>query len=229
MERSRAIEHLANLILQVQESHPVRVAIDGVDAAGKTSLADELVLPLNNAGRFVIRASVDGFHNSRSVRLQRGEFSPEGYYRDSFNYDAFISCLLQPLGPGGNRQYWTACYDFKQDAAVSTPIQAAPVDAILLVDGIFLLRPELRGYWDFSIFVQASFETTLQRALVRDQALLGDANRILERYQKRYIPGQQLYLAQAQPTRNADAILVNDDPDDVTIYFSFTNPVPKVI
>jgi hypothetical protein len=34
--------------------HPVRVAVDGVDAAGKTSLADELVGPLAARGRTVL-------------------------------------------------------------------------------------------------------------------------------------------------------------------------------
>jgi uridine kinase len=227
MERSLAIEHLTNLILPVQTPHPVRVAIDGVDASGKTTLADELALPLRRAGRTVICASVDRFHNPRATRMQRGALSPEGFYLDSFNYDAFISCLLQPLGPGGSRQYRSAWFDFQQDVAVSAPIQEAPADAILLVDGIFLLRPELRGYWDFSIFVQASFETTLRRALTRDRYLFGDANRITERYQERYIPGQQLYLAQAQPARNADVTLINDNPDDVTISYSFVNPAKR--
>jgi hypothetical protein len=40
----------------------VRVAIDGVDGVGKTTLADELVAPLQLLGRDVIRASIDGFH-----------------------------------------------------------------------------------------------------------------------------------------------------------------------
>jgi uridine kinase len=40
--------------------HPTRVAIDGVDAAGKTTLDDELAEVLRERGRGVIRASIDG-------------------------------------------------------------------------------------------------------------------------------------------------------------------------
>ena len=42
MQRSDLIQGLAEIILRISKSHPVRVAIDGVDAAGKTTLADEL-------------------------------------------------------------------------------------------------------------------------------------------------------------------------------------------
>jgi len=83
----------------------VRVAIDGVDAAGKTMLADELAVPIVERGRTVIRAAVDGFHNPRPARYRRGADSPEGYYRDSFDYAAILRDLLIPLGPEGNRQY----------------------------------------------------------------------------------------------------------------------------
>ena len=216
MDRSLAILQLSEIILQNRPSHPLRVAIDGVDAAGKTSLADELVKPLQQSGRCVIRASADSFQNPRAIRRQRGEFSPEGFYRDSYNYAALETCLLEPLGPGGNLVYTTACFDLRKDAAVDAPRLCAAPDAILLVDGIFLLRPELRGLWDFSIFVQAVFETTLPRALLRDQHL-GSPDLIRERYLKRYIPGQLLYLKEAQPEKTANTIIVNDTPEDVTI------------
>ena len=43
MSRSDLLSDLAVRITQIELDHPVRVAIDGVDAAGKTTLADELV------------------------------------------------------------------------------------------------------------------------------------------------------------------------------------------
>ena len=51
MERHNVIENLAKIINNIQLSHPVRIGIDGVDASGKTKLANELVDP--NSGRFV--------------------------------------------------------------------------------------------------------------------------------------------------------------------------------
>ncbi len=65
MNRRDTVEAVARLIVAVTRPHPVRVAIDGIDAAGKTMLADELAAAIRDCGRPVIRASIDGFHNAR--------------------------------------------------------------------------------------------------------------------------------------------------------------------
>jgi uridine kinase len=211
MRRALVLE-LARRIGRVERAHPLRVAIDGVDAAGKTTLADELVAPLMQLGRPVVRASIDGFHYPRAIRYRRGESSGEGYFRDSFNQTALIEVLLHPLGPDGDRRYRRAVFDFRTDSPVDAPLEDAASDAVLLFDGVFLLIPDLRPYWDFSIFVRASFETTIARAEVRDRQLFGTAALVRQRYEQRYVPGQRLYLAEAQPDRHASVIVDNDEP-----------------
>jgi uridine kinase len=165
----------AGAIESVTASHPLRVAVDGPPAAGKTTLADELALLLRTRGREVIRASIESFHLPRAQRYRRGEFSPEANHRDSFDYDTLCRVLLDPLGPDGDRRYQHAVYDFDTDTALSPPVTTAPADAVLLLDGVFLLRPELIGRWDLSIFVSAEFGRILDRARIRDLARLGSA------------------------------------------------------
>jgi len=217
MQRHDVILHLARRIAALQRPHPLRVAIDGVDAAGKTTLADELIAPLKHLGRPVIRASIDGFHNPRAVRYRRGEFSGEGYFRDSFNHAALIKVLLHPLGPDGNRRYRRAVFDFRTDSPIDAPLKDAASDTVLLFDGVFLLVPDLRPYWDFAIFVRASFETTVARAEVRDRRLFGNASDVRRRYEERYVPGQRLYLAEVQPERHATVTVDNEDPDKLIL------------
>lgn len=108
MEKTKVISELADIINEIRLTHPVRVGIDGVDCAGKTMLAEELVEPLRSRGREVIRASIDGFHNSSKIRYRQGRGSPKGYFEDSFNSDAVVNCLLSTLGPGGRGKYKTA-------------------------------------------------------------------------------------------------------------------------
>lgn len=107
-------------------SHPARVAIDGVDAAAKTALADELAGPLGARGRRVIRASIDGFHNPCAVRYRRGPDSPGGYYLDSFDHDALRASLLDPLGSGGDLRYRTATFDYRTESRAEPREQLAP-------------------------------------------------------------------------------------------------------
>jgi uridine kinase len=95
---------------------------------------------------------------------------------------------------------------------VSSPPATAPADAVLLLDGVFLLRPELTGLWDLSIFVSAAFEQILDRARVRDLARLGSTAEVERRFRTRYIPAQKLYFTTARPADHADIIVYNDEP-----------------
>ena len=56
MKSSELVKCLAEHVISIERTHPIRVAIDGVDASGKTMLADALVVPIQNAGKSVIRA-----------------------------------------------------------------------------------------------------------------------------------------------------------------------------
>ena len=207
MKRSTLIEMLAERVIGVTCPHPVRVAIDGVDGVGKTTLADELAAAVCACGRPVIRASVDGFHNPRTVRYRLGRNSPEGYFRDSFNHSALTTLLLAPLGPGGTRRYRRAVFNYRIDSGVTTPVETASEDAILLFDGVFLHRPELLSYWDLSFFLDAPFEVTIPRAAARE----GRSSDVNAPENRRYVEGQQLYLEGCEPKRAATIVINNEN------------------
>jgi uridine kinase len=212
--RSELLSRLAETIASVSVGHPVRVAIDGPPAAGKTTLADELAVVLRAQGRHVIRATIEGFLFPKAQRYRRGKYSPEGCYFDSHDHDTMCQVLLDPLGPNGDRKFQQSVYDRRTDTALRLPVAEAPADAVLLFDGVFLLRPELSDRWDLSIFVSVTSERTLDRARTRGEALAGSAASAAEierAWQDRYIPSQQLYFATARPTDRADIIVHNDE------------------
>jgi uridine kinase len=209
--RDEMLRRLADAVESVTVAHPTRVAIDGPPAAGKTTLADELAIILHARGRDVIRATIEGFLFPRAQRYRRGEYSPEGCYLDNHDYEALNRVLLDPLGPGGDRRFQHAVYDRTTDTALSPSVTTAPTDAVLVFDGVFLLRPELMDRWDLRIFVSTEFEKTLGRALIREQAVLS-APDIERRWRERYIPSQQFYFATGRPTDQADIVVHNDDP-----------------
>jgi uridine kinase len=206
--RTELLAQVAAIIAEMDPGWPLRVAIDGVDGAGKTTFADELVGPIKRQGRPVIRASVDSFHNPRAIRYFRGRDSSEGYFRDSFNYDALIENLLEPLGPNGSRLYRCAAFDYRTDSPVMAPMLRSRDNAVLLLDGIFLLRPELRAYWDLTIFLDVSFEVSAERTAKRDGNSSPDPNAPENR---RYVEGQKLYLSECTPKAAADLVVDNND------------------
>jgi uridine kinase len=103
-------------------------------------------------------------------------------------------------------------FDHRADAPVDVPAVRAADDALLLFDGVFLLRPELLDAWEVSVFVRVDPQESLRRALVRDAEVFGSAAEVERRYRVRYLPGQQLYLDTAEPLAHADLVLDNDDP-----------------
>jgi uridine kinase len=211
--RDEFVSRLAEAVLSVAATHPLRVAVDGPPASGKTTLADELAVVLRAQGRAVIRASIDDFLVHRALRYRRGRYSAEGCYYDAHDCVTLCRVLLDPLGPGGDRRFQHTAVE--TDTSSSRPVSTAPADAVLLFDGVFLLRPELIDRWDLRIFVSVPFEQTVDRAMSRGAERAGStahAAEIERSWRDRYIPAQQLYFAVARPTDHADIIMYNDQP-----------------
>jgi uridine kinase len=183
-DRARVLRDLANAIAQLDLGRPVRVAIDGLTAAGKTTLADEIAALLREE-RPVTRLSIDDYHRPPEQRHRRGRYSPEGYYHDTFDYPRFLAAL---------------------DALDVTP------NAVILVDGVFLLRPELDEAWDYRIFVEVDPAIAYQRSLQRDATWMGGEAEARRRHEQRYIPGERLYLEECDPISHADAVIENTNP-----------------
>jgi uridine kinase len=92
---------------------------------------------------------------------------------------------------------------------VQPPPQSAAKDAIVLIDGIFLLRPALLAFWDLTIYLDVNFEKSIERGVNRDAELLGSLEVARLRYQKRYVPGQKMYFRDAHPLDKADILIDN--------------------
>lgn len=218
--RQELLQRLAGAILRLALPGVTRVAVDGVDGAGKSVFGDELARLLAAAGRRVIRASVDSFHNPRGVRYRRGRLSPEGFFRDSYDYGQLRAALLDPLSPGGDGRYRSAVFDHRADSPISVPEAWAEAGDILMFDGIFLHRPELRPYWDYSVFLEVDVAVSVRRCAQRD----GSSPDPLSPENRRYVEGQQLYLRECEPQHHASVVVNNDNLD--APYLIRANPQP---
>lgn len=207
--RNALLDRLAATIATLHPDRRIRVAIDGVDGAGKTMFADALAPLVIATGRPAIRASVDDFHNPRAVRYARGQYSPDGFFLDSYDYKAFRRLLLDPVGPGGSGRYIAKHFDHRADQPVAPQPMQAPPAAALIVDGIFLHRPELRAYWDLSIFLQVDFTVSTARNAARDGT--PDATNPNSSSYQRYVVGQQRYFAECRPQQQADIVMQYND------------------
>jgi len=205
----RPSQHVAEAVLALPADRVRRVAVDGVDGAGKTHFADALGVELQVRGAKVIRVSADGFLNPPRTRHRRGRDSPEGFYRDSFDYGRMIRLLLDPLSPGGNREYIREVYDVRREREVRRLPELADDDAILVLDGIFVHRDELTRYWDYSVWLDVPFQVSIPRAAKRGLGIR-DADPDSPR-NRRYVEGQKLYMAECHPRERATVVIDNAD------------------
>lgn len=202
MNREELVTNLGDRILALRSDRVLKVAIDGVDGAGKTTLANELGRRLSDRGMSIVRAGVDGFHNPSAIRYRLGKHSPEGFFRNSFDLEQLRTALLEPLSAG--RPFRTRVFDYRVDRAVDVPPETVQPPAALLFDGIFLHRPELLRFWDVSVFLDVPFAESFRRMAVRDGR---DPDPSAE-VNRRYLEGEQLYLATCKP-QQAASILVD--------------------
>src|SRR5262245_64436646 len=127
-QRAGLLDELARRILVVGRGR-LRVAIDGLTAAGKTSLGHELAAGISRAGRPVLRASLDDFKKPWRDRHLYDRESGEGYYRNAFDYDAVVRLLLEPAGPDGSGECVLCSIDPLTQIEHRDVVSRAAVDA----------------------------------------------------------------------------------------------------
>ncbi|MGE7946059.1 AAA family ATPase [Lysinibacillus sp. NPDC093688] len=211
MLRRELVSKLADHIVDLQLHHPIRVAISGITASGKTTLANELAEELRRRKKEVVRTSIDNFHHPRVIRYRQGKDSAIGYYEDAHDYQAFKEKLLIPLGETGNRQYQTISLDLEKDDYVNPEQQLAKDDTIFIIDGTFLLKKELVQFFDYKIMVQTDFEIARKRGAKRETTAFGSYESAETMFLNRYHAASSLYLKEHEPQQNADIVVNNND------------------
>jgi uridine kinase len=160
-----------------------RIAVDGPDAAGKTTLADELAHALRSRGFEVTRMSGDSFLRPAAERHRQGRHSPEGYFDDSFDYESLRAGLAEA-------ETLVVC------------------DGVFLLQRAIADLWDLRIF--VTVSFEEMLRRALDRDVAR---LAGSREEVERLYRERYIPGQRLYLEREHPLERTDLVVDNEDPE----------------
>jgi uridine kinase len=198
-------EIVARVVGALPTERRVLVGVDGVDGSGKTTFADLLAAAVD---RPAVVIHLDDFHNSAPRRHRRGRRSPQGFWLDTYDYVAIARDVLEPLGTSGDGRYRAASRDLRTDERLKPPRQQAPRDAVVIVEGMFLHRAGLADVWDFSILLDVPFAETARRMAKRDGSHPDPEHKSM----RRYVEGQRLYFAAADPWARAGLVIDNTDP-----------------
>lgn len=219
MHRQKRMKEIADHILTLNLTHPIRVGVSGITASGKTTFANELAEELKQCGVPVTRASIDDFHNPRAIRYTQGKESARGYYEDAHDYTAFKERLLKPLGPSGNLQYETISHNLITDVSVhNEPLVALP-NMVLIVDGTFLLKKDIEHLFDYKIFVDTDFEIARNRGAKRETEAFGSYEEAEKMFINRYHAACKMYIDEHNAKECANVIFQNSNFDDPVVVF----------
>jgi len=184
------------------------VGINGVDTSGKTFFSESYAKYLRSVGKDVTLIHIDDFHNPLEVR-RNGTNEIDAYYNNAFNYNQLINELLSPLVGTGAVNKDILCLDLEKNTYSKTMHYEITSEAIIIIEGVLLLRPPLSEYIDVKVFLDVEFDEVLRRARKRDVPKYGEA--FIQKYNDKYTPIQKRYLNEYRPEQNCDVLVDNND------------------
>lgn len=200
------MDHVAEIVARTPTpGRPALVAVDGVDGAGKTTFAAALSEGYRAAGRDAHIVHEDDFLNPRAVRHRLGRDSPLGYFLDSYDLDALAGRVLDPVAAGSGWRIVPRIFDHRSDTPVTADPVAVTAGAVVIVEGMFLHRDELRERWDLSVFLDVPFTESIPRMAGRDGTNPDPEHASVHRY----VAGQRIYLKRCRPRERASIVIDN--------------------
>ncbi|MBQ1318815.1 MAG: AAA family ATPase [Solobacterium sp.] len=163
------------------------LAIDGRCGSGKTTLAAELAERLDCP---VI--AMDDFF------LRPEQRTPERYAEPGGNVDRerFLQEVLIPLHEGHDAVYRV----FDCQILALTDTVTVPRNQVVIIEGSYACHPELRPYYDLTVFLDIDPEEQLERIRRRS----GEEK--LEAFRSRWIPLEELYFRNMAVAEHCDLV-----------------------
>ncbi|SMH35006.1 uridine kinase [Rathayibacter oskolensis] len=150
-QKADVLDALAAEVLHNYARGRVAVGIDADDPEVSAAFSADLADALRRAGHDAFTAHLVDFQRSRADREDAALPEAQRAYLGRYDYELLRRVLLDPFKLGGSTGFVLAGFDAVRDEARQPKWRTAGRDAVLLVDGEFALRPELRGAWNLSI------------------------------------------------------------------------------
>jgi uridine kinase len=225
VDRVRLLKTLAITIVRKKIfNRATIVAIDGVDCSGKSQLSSELAEILVGHSKTVV-IHEDDFLHPRPIREKQGKWSYKGFYEDFFDFNKMYTEIIGPLYSGDEIDFEFSPILIRNEQDVIGEKRRYKINNqdIVIVEGLFLLRPELMRLFDFVIRLNIPNQEVIKRALSRDVGVFGNAEYVLRGYNLQSLPAQDYYIKLCQPNKKADIVIENSDINNPIIKGDLVN------
>ncbi|MEK4426863.1 kinase [Solibacillus sp. FSL K6-1523] len=180
-------------------NRPFIVAIDGLGGAGKTTLVHQLKNELDH----VVIIHIDDLIVEKALRYNTGHNEWFEYFQLQWDGIYLKENLFEKLHQN-SKQLRLPFYNKEDDTSTFQTI-TIPLNCIVIIEGVFLLREEWKSYYDYIIFLDCPKEVRYERVLQRD-TYIGDFEERLRKYQNRYWKAEDYYTEKQNPMKLAHRI-----------------------
>lgn len=199
------IYDLIKKIVKKPKDRPFLIGIDGISGSGKTTTSENVSRTLEQLGYRVHKISFDNFWSStEDCRAMR--FNPEKPIVGSdYRWQKLRDEILIPLHE--KKPVNCVVNDDSVEVDHFCAVDVISYDNLLaendviIVEGVFIVRDELRKYYDYSIFIKSPRKISFDRVLERE----GDYMK--QWYQNYWHPEENLYLKRQEPHTKVDWLI----------------------
>lgn len=196
---------ICSSIIRIADSHKVTVVgIDGLGGSGKSTISEKICAKLEDYKFNTILLHIDDFITMREVRYNPAYPEWKCYYDLQWRYEYLVEAV-NTIKDGTKNQVAVELYDKENDNYFKQSYDVTE-RTIVIVEGIFLQRKELKGIFDFMIYIDIPETVRLERVLKRD-TYIGNEQQIVDKYQNRYFPAERKYFIEYQPNKSADYVI----------------------
>jgi len=189
---SNPFQQLVDSIYKISKNQStLLLGIDGCGGSGKSTLAEKLKEKFAN----VTIVHMDDFYlpsnqiiNTHPTKKSIGA---------DFDWERLLNDVLEPISQEVEGRYQR--YDWEKDALAEW--NAVPIGGIVIIEGVYSTRRELKDKYDFTIWVDCPREIRLSRGIERD----GDESRDI--WENNWMISEDIYVAQHEPDKKADFII----------------------
>lgn len=165
------------------------IAVDGMCASGKSTLADEIQ---GTFGGTVIRA--DSFFLPFDMRSEERLGEPGG----NFHYERFYDEIIKNLSSSQPFSYGV----FDCESGKISNCVTVDEKRLVIIEGSYCMHPILKAEYDLKVFCKTDNKTQLERILKRN------GKRMLKMFEAKWIPFENKYFSTYNIQKLCDVTVV---------------------
>ena len=168
-----------------KQNSPYIIGINGIDCAGKTTLAKDLSGELKQSGINNEIFHIDDFNNEKVEKETYRAFASDNWNANDFD------------------RYYESIIDFQK--AREAVEAASASNEIVIVEGIFIFQPHLNNIFNYRIYLEVDASVALTRFEER-RRLKGD-DRPVEIFEDIWVRAHNKYVSEVYPQKICDLLI----------------------